>query len=232
MLLRRRLDRLAHEMQLLGENGQLARVRKRQLSVNAHDVTQVEQPSQLEVRIANLLLADEDLDITRPVANVQKDQLAGGTLQHNAPRGPHLRSNDRPGSLLALPFPEIKSGCLHVGQCDVRTIVQPIDHFTRPSPQIANPLPIVESTTPGINSGRGNPPHLVSPGSFVHALAADRLVTFQWLRHGSLCNLSSHRFCKYKIPVPGISRNRPPKSCWFPEPAQRDRIAATRTAAL
>ena len=66
MLFRRRLNRLAEEMQLLGEDRQLARVRAAQLAVDADD----DRPGRnclasSQFCFADLLLADEQLNVAR-----------------------------------------------------------------------------------------------------------------------------------------------------------------------
>ena len=63
-----------------------------QLAVDADDVAQVEALGQCPV-VADLLLADEELDLAGPVADVDELQLALVAMQHDAAGGPDLRAD-------------------------------------------------------------------------------------------------------------------------------------------
>src|SRR5262249_489928 len=112
-LVRVRLQRLAEERQILGGDGQFARLARDQRAVHAEQVAQVEQLRQLPADLAYLLLADHDLDearpridrfagvplalqltlraVPRPVADLEEMQLARGAAQDQPAGGPDAR---------------------------------------------------------------------------------------------------------------------------------------------
>ena len=99
VLFGRRGEALREEVQLLGEDRQLAGLRAAQLAIDADDVAQVEALGQRPV-VADLLLADEELDLAGPVADVDEPQLALVAMQHDPAGSAHLRARHFAGALL------------------------------------------------------------------------------------------------------------------------------------
>ncbi len=75
--------RLGEEVQLLGEDRQLAGLGALQLAFDADQIAQVEALGHGPVLIADLVAADEHLDLAGPIANIEEDQLASLALQHD-----------------------------------------------------------------------------------------------------------------------------------------------------
>ena len=92
VLFRRRGNRLGQELQVLGEDRQLALHGPLQLAVDADDVAQIEALGQGEVLLAHLVLADHHLDRAGPVADLQPVDLARGAAEHDSAGGPDLRA--------------------------------------------------------------------------------------------------------------------------------------------
>ena len=91
VLFRRGFDALGEEVDVGGEDGQLAHLGAAQLAVDADQVAQVELLGQFPVLLAHLLHADRHLDASGPVVQVEEDQLAGPAQEHDPPRRPDLR---------------------------------------------------------------------------------------------------------------------------------------------
>ena len=115
MLFRRRGQALRENREPLGEDRKLARLRAAQLAVDADDVAQVEALGQLPI-VAHLLLADEELNLARHVADVDELQLALVAMQHDAAGGANLRARHFAGALLGEPLAEIEIGA---GRCQI-----------------------------------------------------------------------------------------------------------------
>ena len=159
---RRGLDRFAQEMEVLDEDRQLAGPRPLQLAVGADDVAQVEAPRQRPVRLADLLLADEQLDVARPVADVGKDQLAGGALQHDASGGADL-------------------GPALLGWLARLAVADRLDDDLRlPGADLADGLVAVEAAAPGVEAELADLLELLASGGLEHVRAAGGFVG--WLR--------------------------------------------------
>ena len=94
-------------MQSFGEDRQLARLGAPQLSVDPHDVTQVEAVGQVPIFLADLILPDEELYPSGPVLNIDESQLAGIALEHDAARHANLGSHQFTGSLIRHPLPKV-----------------------------------------------------------------------------------------------------------------------------
>ena len=60
--------------------------------------------------VADLLLADEELDLARHVADVDELQLALVAMQHDAAGRAHLRPDHFAGALLGEPLAEVEIG--------------------------------------------------------------------------------------------------------------------------
>ena len=88
-LLGGRQQALAQEGQARREDGQLARLGVSERPVHSEQVAQVEQLDQAPARVADLLLADEDLDSLGPVAKVEEDHLPLSPLEHDPPGDAH-----------------------------------------------------------------------------------------------------------------------------------------------
>ncbi len=84
-LLGRGEQALGQERQLLGEDGQLAGLGMAEAAVDADQIAQVELFDQAPAEIADLLLADEDLDVIGPVAKVEEDDLPLPAPEHDPP---------------------------------------------------------------------------------------------------------------------------------------------------
>ena len=84
-LLGRRQQALGQERELLGEDGQLAGLGVAEPAVDADQVAQVEQFDQAPAGVADLLLADEDLDPLGPVAELEEDDLPLPAAEHDPP---------------------------------------------------------------------------------------------------------------------------------------------------
>ena len=158
MLLRRGGDALGEEVQLLGEDRQLARLRAPQLAVDADDVAQVEALGELPV-VADLLLADEELNLAGPVADVDEDQLAAGSLQHDAarPRGPWGRpSRPAPCSASHLRKSKPSAGESQIGQRDVAAIGRAENDLAGAGANVGDRRVIVEPRSPRIVAELGD----------------------------------------------------------------------------
>ncbi len=168
VLLRRRFDRLAEEMQFLGENRQLARVRAAQPAVDADDVAQVELPGQLERLFADLFLADEQLDVARPVADVDEDQFAGVSQEDDSSRGSHSRADHLAPALLRFPRAQIDrilSG--DFGQRNFFARFEPVTHVRLSSSYVSDQATVFKSTAPGIDPHIHELTQFLTSGSFV-----------------------------------------------------------------
>src|SRR5262249_42478384 len=87
------------EMQARGEDGQLAPLRLAESAVHAQQVAQVELLGEGPPLLANLLLADIQLDAARPVENLARlvfpFEISGGTAHHRPTRPVHdVKKND------------------------------------------------------------------------------------------------------------------------------------------
>ncbi len=82
-LLGGRQQALGQKRELFGEDGQLAGLGVAEAAVDADQVAQVELFDQAPAEIADLLLADEDLDVVGPVAEVEEDDLALPAPEHD-----------------------------------------------------------------------------------------------------------------------------------------------------
>ncbi len=94
-LLRRRQQALAEERQLAGEDRQLARPGVLQGPRDPQQVAQVEQLSQFPALFADLLLADHDLDLAGPVANLEEVDVPLHPAQHDPPGDADFRPGFR-----------------------------------------------------------------------------------------------------------------------------------------
>ena len=120
--------------QAFGEDGQLAGPGPLQLAVDADDVAQVEALRQGEVRIADLGLADHDLDRAGPVANLEPVDLARRAAEHDAAG----RAN---------------RGAVLLGRLTGRTVARRLDRdFPFASPNLADGLMPVEALPPRVYS--------------------------------------------------------------------------------
>ena len=87
-----RIERLGQEVQVLDKDRELAGLRPLQLAIDTDDVPQVEALGQVPVLFADLVAADEQLDLPRPIADLEKNQFSGWPLQHDPPCGSDLRA--------------------------------------------------------------------------------------------------------------------------------------------
>ena len=69
MFLGSRFEHLGVKEKLFREHGQLARIGAAESPLGSDQVSQIEQLRQLKILIANLLLANENLDLAGPVAD-------------------------------------------------------------------------------------------------------------------------------------------------------------------
>ena len=158
VLLRRRGDRLGEELQVLGEDRQLARLGPLQLAVDADDVAQVEALGQGEVLVAHLALADHHLDRAGPVADLEPMDLARGTAQHDSPGRADLR---------AMLFGRL-AGLAVAGRLD--------GDFAFPGADFADRLMVVEPGAPGIDAQFAYFAQFLASGGFEGRFAAGRLL--------------------------------------------------------
>ena len=82
-LFRRRQQALGQEGELRGEDGQLAGLGVSERAVHADQVAQVQQLGEVPGLVADLLLADEDLDALGPVAELEEDDLPLPAPEHD-----------------------------------------------------------------------------------------------------------------------------------------------------
>src|SRR5204863_10194779 len=82
-LLGRREQALGQERERLGEDGQLARPGVTEPAVDTDQIAEVEELSELPAQLADLLLADEDLDAAGPVAEFEEDDFALTAAEHD-----------------------------------------------------------------------------------------------------------------------------------------------------
>ena len=87
----RRQQALGQEGQLLGEDRQLAGLGVAEAAVDADQVAQVELLDEAPAELADLLLADEDLDALGPVAKLEEDDLPLPAPEHDPAGDPHRR---------------------------------------------------------------------------------------------------------------------------------------------
>ena len=88
---RRSFDALREEVDFCGKDRQFADLCADQLAVDADQVAQVELLRQLPMLLAHLLHADGHLDASRPVVQIEEDQLPGPPQEHDPPRRPDRR---------------------------------------------------------------------------------------------------------------------------------------------
>ena len=152
-------------MQLLGEDRQLAGLGAPQLAVDADDVAQVEVAGQRKALVADLLLADEQLDLAGPVLDVDEPQLARVALQDDAPRCADLRPRQLAGPLLLHPSAEIHGlRPVHVGQFDGLAACRSQLDFPAARSDVADVGSVVESSTPGVDSHVRDLAQFIAPG--------------------------------------------------------------------
>ncbi len=83
---------LGVEEQAFGEDGQFAGVGATESSFATNQIAEVPQHG-LRPVVTDLLLTDEDLNLTGPIADVGKDQFTGMTQQDDAPSDPDFGTN-------------------------------------------------------------------------------------------------------------------------------------------
>ncbi len=137
-LLGRRQQALRQDRQTVGEDGDLARLGSTEGAIDADQVAEVEKSRKRPVRITDLVLADEDLDLLGPVADLEEDDLALTTSKHDPPGDAHPGSNGRGVAL---------------GQ----------GHDT----DLGDGHVVIEPTTPGVEPERGDLGELVAPDRLV-----------------------------------------------------------------
>ena len=81
----RRQQALGEERDLLGEDGQLAGLGVAEPAVDSDQIAQVEQFDDAPAFVADLFLADEDLDPLGPVAKVEEVDFPLPAAQHDPP---------------------------------------------------------------------------------------------------------------------------------------------------
>ena len=106
MLFGRRGEALGEDREVLGEDRELAGFGAAELAVDADDVAQVEALGEWPI-VADLLLADEELDLARHVADVDEDELAGVALEDDAAGGADLGAVHLAGALFGEPGAEV-----------------------------------------------------------------------------------------------------------------------------
>ncbi len=131
-LIRRGFQRLGEEKQLVGENRQLALLRVLQLAFDTDQIAQIEALRQRPVLLPDLLLADIELNLSGPIADVGEDELARVAHEHDA-----AASTDSRAMLLAVPLP----GGRRVS-----------DNFAFAAADFADGLVVVEAAAPGIKA--------------------------------------------------------------------------------
>ena len=123
---------LAEHREPLDEDRELARLRAAQFAVDADHVAQVEALGQLPA-VADLLQADEKLNLAGHVADVGEDQFAAGTLQHDPAGRANLGADHLAGPLLGNPFAKVEAfaGRCRIGRRHVATVGGAEDDLTR-----------------------------------------------------------------------------------------------------
>ena len=89
---RRREQALGQKRQPLREDGQLTGPGVAEASVDSDQVSQVKQFDEAPAFVADLFLANEDLDAFGPVAQVEEVDLPLAAAKHDPPRNPNDRS--------------------------------------------------------------------------------------------------------------------------------------------
>ncbi len=163
VLCRRRLQRFAEEVQRFGEDRQFAGPRAAQFAVDADQIAQVETLRQGPTLLADLPLAEQYLQLARPVADVEEDRLAGAALEHDAAGGADLRT--------VLPLVPLALG----RRLD--------DDFAFAGANPGDGLVAVESLPPGVEPELANLLQLLPPRRFQRRSASRFL--FRWFGHGN-----------------------------------------------
>src|SRR5262249_34115102 len=83
---------LAEEREPVGKDGQLVGLRIAECAINSDEVAEVELLGQLPTLVADLLLAEEDLDLAGPVAKLEEMNFPLPAPQYDPARHPHARA--------------------------------------------------------------------------------------------------------------------------------------------
>ena len=93
-------------------------------SFGADQVTEVKQLGEFEVIVANLVLADEDLDVTGPVSQRQEDQFSLAARKHDAACHADAGTAFCPRSVIRFPLAVVELRIVEIRQRNVRTILR------------------------------------------------------------------------------------------------------------
>src|SRR4051812_41343498 len=154
-------------MQLLGKDGQLAGLRKGELAIHADDIAQVKLLGESPAFVADLCLADQELQVAGPILNVDELQLAGVAQQHDSTGCSDLRAGPLAFALILQPAAEVELRLLvAIGNFDRPAELADVANLAAASANLANEGAVIEAATPGIDAERGDFAELLAADSF------------------------------------------------------------------
>src|SRR3954466_2878484 len=151
----------------LSENRKFTGLRPAELAVNTENVAQIQTLSKRPI-IANLLLTDEQLNLTRHVANINELQLPLITMEHNPAGRSHVWPRHLAGSLLRKPLAKIKIsvGSRQIRERNLSPILQAQYNLVRSPTNRGDRRMIVEPRAPRIAAQLDDPSQFIAARCF------------------------------------------------------------------
>jgi hypothetical protein len=115
-----------------------------------------------------LLFPDEKLNLARPIANIDEEELTGVALADDAAGGANPGARHLAWTSFLQPFAEVEViGCVaEVGQFGIGAICESIDDFAGPTSDFADRFVLVEPLSPWIVTQLGDSAELLAASSF------------------------------------------------------------------
>jgi len=140
------------------------------LAVDSDQIGQIELAGQRKSFLADLLLADEQLDSARPVLDVHKPQLARIPLQDDATRRADVRPRQFARPLLLHPRAKIyRLGTVQRGQLDLFPAFFSQLDLSRAGSDVADIGSVVKPSPPGVDSHLCQLAQFIAPGRFMNS---------------------------------------------------------------
>ena len=152
MLFGWRLNRLREKKQLLCKDRDLAGFCAAQGALDADDVAEVKAIRQVPACLANLFLADEQLNLPRLITNINELQTPRISQQYDAACGAYCWTDQLAFALFGEPAAKIEIRILvDIGQIDLLAIFRLELDFADSSANGSDGIFAIESTAPRIN---------------------------------------------------------------------------------
>ena len=116
-------------------------------------------------KIVNLVLADEQLNLSRLVTDIDKLEFPFVATKHDASGGSDWRTDQFAGALCGQPFPEFGAGLI-LWQLDATPVFLLQEDFTCSLANVTDQLTIVEATSPRIDTHFDQTRHFDATCSF------------------------------------------------------------------